>query len=96
MTIGVLVAGVLAGGIAAVSGFAIGSLLTPILAVRYGTKLAVAIVSVPHLVGTAARFIGCAFDCCVELKSAHSASSCYSLVLVLGIYMLIHGVTTNA
>jgi uncharacterized membrane protein YfcA len=58
MTIGVLFAAVLAGGIAAMSGFGIGSLLTPILAVRYGTKLAVAIVSVPHLVGTAARFIG--------------------------------------
>ncbi len=58
MTIGVLLASVLAGGIAAISGFGIGSLLTPILAVHYGTKLAVAIVSVPHLVGTAARFIG--------------------------------------
>src|SRR6266567_3167400 len=58
MTIGVLLAAILAGGIAAISGFGIGSLLTPILAVRYGAKLAVAIVSVPHLVGTAARFIG--------------------------------------
>ncbi len=58
MTIGVMFAAVLAGGIAAISGFGIGSLLTPILAVRYGTKLAVAIVSVAHLVGTAARFIG--------------------------------------
>ena len=52
------VTAVVAGAIAAMSGFGIGSLLTPLLAVRYGTKLAVAMVSVPHLVGTTARFIG--------------------------------------
>lgn len=46
-----------AGAIAAVSGFGIGSVLTPLLAARYGTKLAVALVSIPHLIGTAARFI---------------------------------------
>jgi uncharacterized membrane protein YfcA len=39
-----------------VSGFGIGSLLTPLLAVRVGTKLAVAAVSVPHLAATALRF----------------------------------------
>jgi uncharacterized membrane protein YfcA len=52
-----LVAGVavLAGAIASVSGFGIGSLLTPLLAVRVGTKLAVAAVSVPHLAATALR-----------------------------------------
>jgi uncharacterized membrane protein YfcA len=53
----VLVVAVLAGGVAGISGFGIGSLLTPVLAVRFGTKLAVAIVSVPHLVATAARFL---------------------------------------
>ncbi len=58
MTVGVLLAAILAGGIAAISGFGIGSLLTPLLAVQYGTKLAVAMVSIPHLVGTTARFIG--------------------------------------
>ena|SRR5437762_2098785 len=42
----VLVAAVLAGAVAAVSGFGVGSLLTPLLAMRYGAKLAVAIVSV--------------------------------------------------
>lgn len=47
----------LAGSIAAVAGFGIGSLLTPVLALRFGTKLAVAIVSVPHLAGTAWRFL---------------------------------------
>src|SRR5438093_2755385 len=47
---------VAAGAVAAVSGFGIGSLLTPALAVSTGTKLAVAAVSVPHLIGTAGRF----------------------------------------
>ena len=46
----------IAGGVAAVSGFGIGSLLTPLLAAHYGTKLAVAVVSVPHLVASAVRF----------------------------------------
>ena len=46
----------IAGGIAAVAGFGIGSLLTPLLALRFGTKLAVAIISVPHFIGTSVRF----------------------------------------
>jgi uncharacterized membrane protein YfcA len=48
--------GVLAGSVAAVSGFGIGSLLTPVLALQVGTKVAVAAVAVPHAVGTAQRF----------------------------------------
>jgi uncharacterized protein len=45
-----------AGGVAAVAGFGIGSLLTPTLALETGTKLAVAAISIPHLIGTAQRF----------------------------------------
>jgi uncharacterized protein len=45
----------LAGAIASVSGFGIGSLLTPVLAVRVEIKLAVAAVSVPHLTATGLR-----------------------------------------
>jgi uncharacterized membrane protein YfcA len=52
----VLVVSVLAGGIAAVTGFGIGSLLTPVLALQMDTRLAVAAVSVPHVIGTAVRF----------------------------------------
>lgn len=52
------VTALIAGGVAAVSGFGIGSLLTPLLASRYGTKLAVAIVSIPHLAATVVRFAG--------------------------------------
>ncbi|MDB5388783.1 MAG: hypothetical protein JWM11_4429 [Planctomycetaceae bacterium] len=50
------VVGVIAGAIASVSGFGIGSLLTPVLSLRVATKLAVAAVSVPHLAATAFRF----------------------------------------
>lgn len=49
-------AGVVGGAIAAVSGFGIGSLLTPVMALGVETKLAVAAVSVPHVIGTAVRF----------------------------------------
>ncbi len=51
-----IVIGVAAGGIAGVTGFGIGSLLTPVLALQVDTRLAVAAVSVPHLAGTALRF----------------------------------------
>jgi uncharacterized membrane protein YfcA len=47
-----------AGAVASVSGFGIGSLLTPTLALHVNAKAAVAAVSVPHLVGTAIRFWG--------------------------------------
>jgi uncharacterized membrane protein YfcA len=46
---------VLAGGVAAVAGFGIGSLLTPILSIELGTKLAVALISIPHFTGTGLR-----------------------------------------
>jgi uncharacterized membrane protein YfcA len=49
-------AGIVAGAIAAISGFGIGSILTPLLAAWVGTKLAVALVSIPHFLGTALRF----------------------------------------
>ena len=51
----VLLVAILGGAIAAVTGFGIGSLLTPLLAVRIGTKLAVAAVTLPHLLATALR-----------------------------------------
>ena len=54
--LGVFFAALLAGAIAAISGFGIGSVLTPLLALHMETKLAVAVVSLPHLIGTAARF----------------------------------------
>src|SRR5687768_976813 len=52
----VFAAAVAAGAIASVAGFGIGSVLTPLLAVRVGTQLAVAAVSIPHFFATALRF----------------------------------------
>ena len=52
----VVVAGLVAGSIASVTGFGIGSLLTPLLALQADTQLAVAAVSVPHVIGTGLRF----------------------------------------
>ena len=52
----VFVVAAVSASIASVAGFGIGSLLTPTLGLSVGTKLAVAAVSVPHLVGTAMRF----------------------------------------
>src|SRR5262245_63233217 len=51
-----IVAGLLAGALAAVTGFGIGSLLTPVLALSVDTRLAVAAVSIPHVFGTGLRF----------------------------------------
>jgi uncharacterized protein len=50
------VAALAAGGIASVTGFGIGSLLTPVLALETGTRLAVAAIAIPHFVGTLQRF----------------------------------------
>jgi uncharacterized membrane protein YfcA len=47
---------VLAGGVASIAGFGIGSLLTPALSLWYDAKIAVAAVSIPHFIGTAVRF----------------------------------------
>lgn len=49
-------AGAIAGGIATIAGFGIGSILTPTLSLWYDAKLAVAVISIPHLIGTALRF----------------------------------------
>ena len=46
----------LAGAISAVTGFGIGSLLTPLLALAVDIRLAVAAVAIPHVAGTALRF----------------------------------------
>lgn len=48
---------VVAGAVASVAGFGIGSILTPLFAWMYGAKLAVAIVSVPHFIATALRCV---------------------------------------
>ena len=51
----IVIAGIAAGGVASVAGFGIGSLLTPVFVTQVATQIAVAAVSIPHVVGTAAR-----------------------------------------
>lgn len=46
---------ILGGAVAALAGFGIGSLLTPTLAASVGTRAAVTLVAIPHLVATAYR-----------------------------------------
>jgi uncharacterized protein len=50
-----LIVGIVSGATATVSGFGIGSLLTPLLATRYDVPLAIAAVSIPHAIATAVR-----------------------------------------
>ena len=50
------VVAVLSGATAAVVGFGIGSLLTPLLALRVGMPIAIAAIAVPHAAATAFRF----------------------------------------
>ena len=52
----IVFAGLFGGAVASVAGFGIGSLLTPAIAATSGTKLAVAAVSIPHIIGTSIRF----------------------------------------
>ena len=46
---------VFAGGVAAIAGFGIGSLMTPVLAIEFGTRTAVLLVAIPHATATALR-----------------------------------------
>src|SRR5581483_814849 len=55
-SIAVAIVAFIAGAIASVAGFGIGSILTPLLALSVGVKLAVAAVSIAHVIGTALRF----------------------------------------
>jgi uncharacterized membrane protein YfcA len=52
----VFIAAAIAGSIASITGFGIGSVLTPLLATSVGTRLAVAAISIPHFFATVLRF----------------------------------------
>ncbi|MBX3077097.1 sulfite exporter TauE/SafE family protein [Candidatus Obscuribacterales bacterium] len=45
----------IAGAVASVAGFGIGSIVTPVMSLQVDTKLAVAAVSIPHFIGSAIR-----------------------------------------
>jgi len=53
----IFIVAALSGATAAIAGFGIGSLLTPLLALRFGMETAVAAVAVPHAVATGFRFV---------------------------------------
>ena len=107
-TLLVALAGVLAGGVASIAGFGIGSLLTPLLALRVGTQLAVAAVAIPHVVGTVQRFwrlrrhvdrrvlLGFGITSAAGgLIGAflHSQASSRALALVFGVLLVLAGVS---
>ncbi len=52
----IVVCSIISAAIAAVAGFGIGSILTPLVSLKVELKIAVAIVSIPHFVATAERF----------------------------------------
>jgi uncharacterized membrane protein YfcA len=54
--ISLMLVGILAGAVASLCGFGIGSFVTPLLAVKTGTGLAVGAVSIIHFLGTGFRF----------------------------------------
>jgi uncharacterized membrane protein YfcA len=98
----------LAASLASVTGFGIGSLLTPTLAVHTGTKLAVAAVSIPHLIGTAQRFwllrrhvdrrVLLGFGIASALGGlagalVHASASSRALSVVFGIFVAVAGVS---
>ena len=55
LELGLLGLAIVAGAVAAVAGFGIGSLLTPALGASIGVRAAVAVVAIPHAVATATR-----------------------------------------
>ena len=53
--VAVFIVAILSGATATVVGFGIGSLMTPLLAIEFGTTTAVALVTLPHAAATAVR-----------------------------------------
>lgn len=110
MLFGLLLGGaaIVAGAIAAITGFGIGSLLTPVLALQVGTKVAVAAIAIPHAVGTAQRFaklrrhvdrrVLSSFGITSALGGLtgallHTRASGRALAIVFGILLLFAGVS---
>jgi uncharacterized protein len=91
---------VAAGSIAAVSGFGIGSLLTPVLMISMPTAEAVAVLAIPHAIATAVRWVRLRAD--VDLPTfkqfvwrARWAALVGGLLLLLGIGLFAAGVRSG-
>jgi hypothetical protein len=106
----VIVAGasLVAGAIASVAGFGIGSVLTPLLASTLETKVAVAAVSIPHVIATAIRFwilrdrldrrVLVSFGMTSAIGGllgapAHTMAGSRALTIILGALLIFTGVT---
>src|SRR5690349_11876167 len=88
------VAAILGGAIAALAGFGIGSILTPLLALSVGTKQAVVAVSIPHLVATGMRFWSLRYKIDRNLlKNFGIASACGGLLGGLLVFAGLSGLT---
>ncbi len=70
LELGLLALAIVAGAVAAVAGFGIGSLLTPALGASIGIRSAVAVVAIPHAVATATRLWALRHD--VDLRVLRS------------------------
>lgn len=68
--LGLLALAVVAGAVAALAGFGIGSLMTPALGASIGIRAAVAVVALPHALATATRLWGLRDD--VDLRVLRS------------------------
>jgi uncharacterized membrane protein YfcA len=56
-TAALIAASIVAGAVASVTGFGIGSILTPALSLWIDGRVAIAVVAIPHLLGTIVRFL---------------------------------------
>lgn len=102
----VAVAAVVAGAVASLAGFGIGSIMTPLLMLHLDAKIAVAAVSIPHLIATAIRFwmLRASLDRTVLLRFGltsaaggllgallHTVAGVKTLTIFLGIVLIITG-----
>jgi uncharacterized membrane protein YfcA len=69
----VFIVAILSGATATVVGFGIGSLMTPLLAIRFGTTTAVALVTLPHAAATPSAAGVCALT---WIERSLSGSGC--------------------
>jgi uncharacterized membrane protein YfcA len=108
LLVATLLVAVLAAGVAAIAGFGIGSMLTPLLALTYGTKVAVLLVALPHFAATALRawMLRDAIDRRVLLTFGaasaagglvgallHAAASTSALSMILGVLLVFAGIS---
>ncbi|MFL5606119.1 MAG: sulfite exporter TauE/SafE family protein [Gemmatimonadaceae bacterium] len=107
----VLIVAALAGSIAAVSGFGIGSLLTPVLIVSMPTAHAVAVLAIPHALATTIRWVRLRSDVDAPTFRQFGVASAIGglagaalqarlaspvLTIILGVLLVLAGVTELA